>query len=538
LALVRGEGISKSYGDNLLIEKVSFSINEKEKIGLIGRNGVGKTTFLRLISGEIEPEEGKIERKKNLQFGYLPQKVPLSSEKTLYEEVKEVFDEILKLEEKIDNLTTLMSREEGDISHYLKEFDKLQEEFEEKGGYIYEAKIKEVLFGLGFTEDKFKMKISDLSGGEKSRISYSKLLLKSSDLLLLDEPTNHLDIEAIEWLEGFLRDYDKAFVIVSHDRYFLDKVVEKVWEIEERKLKEYRGNYTSYIRKKAEILARREKEYNLQKKQISHLEEFIRRNIGGRAPTQAKSREKRLQKLKRVEKPQKEKEITFQFSPKNRGGDSVLKVSRLSKMLGNKYLFRDLNLELTRGDRVGIIGPNGVGKTTFLRIIMGREKPTEGRVKIGERIRLGYYDQHLLELEEENSVIEEVWKVSPDLEKKEIYSFLGKFLFSRKEAFTSISELSGGEKARVLLAKLVLAGINFLVMDEPTNHLDLYSRNILEEALEKYQGTILFVSHDRSFLDRIARKILYFYKGGRTKLYLGNYSSFLKKEEEKKILVC
>ena len=307
MALIRGEGISKSYGDNLLIEKVSFSINEKEKIGLIGRNGVGKTTFLRLISGEIEPEEGKIERKKNLQFGYLPQKVPLSSEKTLYEEVKEVFDEILKLEEKIDNLTTLMSREEGDISHYLKEFDKLQEEFEEKGGYIYEAKIKEVLFGLGFTEDKFKMKISDLSGGEKSRISYSKLLLKSSDLLLLDEPTNHLDIEAIEWLEGFLRDYDKAFVIVSHDRYFLDKVVEKVWEIEERKLKEYRGNYTSYIRKKAEILARREKEYNLQKKQISHLEEFIRRNIGGRAPTQAKSREKRLQKLKRVEKPQKEK---------------------------------------------------------------------------------------------------------------------------------------------------------------------------------------------------------------------------------------
>jgi len=534
MPLVRGEKVSKSYGDDLIIKGISFSINENEKIGLIGRNGIGKTTLLQLISGEIEPDKGKIERKKNLRIGYTPGEIAFSSQKTLYEEAIEVFDGILELEKRINNLTELISKGEGEVSGHLKEYDKLQEEFEEKGGYIYEAKLKEVLCGLGFTEDKFKMETVKLSGGEKSRLSCAKLLLKSSDLLLLDEPTNSLDIEATEWLESFLQDCRKAFVIVSHDRYFLDKVVEKIWEVEDRTLKEYRGNYTDYLRQKAQVLARREKEYSLQQKEISHLEEFIRRNIGGRNPTQAKSREKNLQKLKRVEKIRREKKTAFQFSPEKRGGDNVLEVSHLSKAFGGKYLFKDLIIQLEREDRVGIIGPNGAGKTTFLRIIAGKEELTEGKVKIGQGIKLGYYDQLLLEIEEENSVIEEVQKVDPDLEKGGIRSFLGRFLFSGEEVFMPISKLSSGEKARVLLAKLALAGINFLIMDEPTNHLDIYSRNVLEESLCRYQGTLLVVSHDRRFLDKVVKKILYFNKEGGIKLYLGNYSYFLKKRGEEK----
>ncbi len=531
MSLVIGENISKFYQDKLVIEKGSFQINEKEKIGLIGANGVGKTTLLKLISKEIKPEEGEIKRRKNLKIGYLAQEINLDPEKTIHEEGLQAFDELLLVREKMHSLTKMMGEERASLEKTINDYGKLEEEFENKGGYTYEVRLKAALIGMGFKRSDFGKLVEHLSGGEKSRLTYVKLLLKEPDLLLLDEPTNHLDIEATEWLENYLANYKGAMVLISHDRYFLDKTVEKIWELEQGKLRHYQGNYTHYLEQKEKRTRGEEKKYKFQKREISRQEEFIRRNIAGQKTKQAQSRRKMLQKMKRIPRPQKEEKIAIRFSCQVRGGNEVLGVSRLSKSFAGKPLFEDLNFGLQRGERWGIVGPNGTGKTTLLKIIMGEEESGNGQIKIGRGIKLGYYDQHLAELNPQNSILEEVWLANPKMEREKLRSFLGKLLFTKEDVFSFIKDLSGGEQARVLLAKLMLARVNFLILDEPTNHLDINSRRILEEALLEYNGSILVVSHDRYFLDKIVKRILYFGRDGQIKMYSGNYSCFLEKRK-------
>jgi len=530
MSLVIGENISKFYQDKLVIEESSFQINQEEKIGLIGANGVGKTTLLKLISEEIKPEEGEIKRRKNLKIGYLSQEINLDPEKTIHEEGLQAFDELLLIREKMNNLTKMMGEERASLEKTINDYGKLEEEFENKGGYTYEVRLKAALIGMGFKRSDFEKLVEHLSGGEKSRLAYVKLLLKEPDLLLLDEPTNHLDIEATEWLENYLANYKGAMVLVSHDRYFLDKTVEKIWELEQGKLRHYQGNYTHYLEQKEKRTKEEEKRYKLQKREISRQEEFIRKNIAGQKTKQAQSRRKMLQKMKRVPRSQKEEKIAIRFSCQVRGGNEVLQVSHLSKSFAGKPLFEDLSFELQRGERWGIVGPNGTGKTTFLKIIMGEESGN-GQIKIGRGIKLGYYDQHLAELNPQNSILEEVWLANPKMEREKLRSFLGKLLFTKENVFGFIEDLSGGEQARVLLAKLMLARVNLLILDEPTNHLDINSRRIMEEALLEYDGSILVVSHDRYFLDKIVKRILYFGRDSEVKMYSGNYSYFLEKRK-------
>lgn len=530
MSLVMGENISKFYQDKLVIEESSFQINQEEKIGLIGANGVGKTTLLKLISKEIKPEEGEIKRRKNLKIGYLAQEINLDPEKTIHEEGLQAFDELLLVREKMHSLTKMMGEERASLEKTINDYGKLEEEFENKGGYTYEVRLKAALIGMGFKESDFGKLVEHLSGGEKSRLAYVKLLLKEPDLLLLDEPTNHLDIEATEWLENYLANYKGAMVLISHDRYFLDKTVGKIWEFEQGKLRHYQGNYTHYLEQKEERTKEEGKRYKLQKREISRQEEFIRKNIAGQKTKQAQSRRKMLQKIKRVPRPQKEEKIAIRFSCQVRGGDEVLGVSHLSKSFAGKPLFEDLSFKLQRGERWGIVGPNGTGKTTFLKIIMGEESGN-GQIKISRGIKLGYYDQHLAELNPQNSILEEVWLANPKMEREKLRSFLGKLLFTKENVFSFIEDLSGGEQARVLLAKLMLARVNFLILDEPTNHLDINSRRIMEEALLEYDGSILVVSHDRYFLDKIVKRILYFGRDSEVKMYSGNYSYFLEKRK-------
>lgn len=531
MSLVIGENISKFYQDKLIIEKSSFQINVKEKVGLIGANGVGKTTLLKLISEEVRPEEGEIKRRKNLKIGYLAQEINFGPEKTIYEEGLEAFGEILLIREKMHNLTKMMEEDKANLEKTINEYGKLEEEFEDKGGYTYEVRLKAALIGIGFKRSNFERLAEHLSGGEKSRLAYVKLLLREPDLLLLDEPTNHLDIEATEWLEDYLANYKGAMVLVSHDRYFLDRTVEKIWELEQGNLRHYQGNYTHCLEQKEGRTKEEEKRYKLQKREVSRQEEFIRRNIAGQKTKQAQSRRKMLQKMKRAPKPQKEEKITIRFSSEVRGGNEVLGVSHLTKSFAGKPLFEDLSFKLQRGDRWGIAGPNGTGKTTLLKIIIGEEKLDNGQIKIGKGVKFGYYDQYLAELNPQNSILEEVWLANPKMEKEKLRSFLGKLLFTKEDVFSFIEDLSGGEQARVLLAKLMLARVNFLILDEPTNHLDINSRRTLEEALLEYEGSILVVSHDRYFLDKIVKRILYFGRNGEVKMYLGNYSCFLEKRK-------
>ncbi len=530
MSLVMGENISKFYQDKLVIEESSFQINQEEKIGLIGANGVGKTTLLKLISKEIKPEEGEIKRRKNLKIGYLAQEINLDPEKTIHEEGLQAFDELLLVREKMHSLTKMMGEERASLEKIINDYGKLEEEFENKGGYTYEVRLKAALIGMGFKESDFEKLVEHLSGGEKSRLAYIKLLLREPDLLLLDEPTNHLDIEATEWLENYLANYKGAIVLISHERYFLDKTVEKIWELEQGKLRHYQGNYTHYLEQKEERTREEGKRYKFQKREISRQEEFIRKNIAGQKTKQAQSRRKMLQKIKRVPRPQKEEKIAIRFSCQVRGGNEVLGVSHLSKSFAGKPLFEDLSFKLQRGERWGIVGPNGTGKTTFLKIIMGEESGN-GQIKISRGIKLGYYDQHLAELNPQNSILEEVWLANPKMEREKLRSFLGKLLFTKEDVFSFIEDLSGGEQARVLLAKLMLARVNFLILDEPTNHLDINSRRIMEEALLEYDGSILVVSHDRYFLDKIVKRILYFGRDSEVKMYSGNYSYFLEKRK-------
>lgn len=526
--------IHKSFITNVILDDVTFHIEEKEKIALIGMNGSGKTTLFRIISNDLEPDSGEIIKSKNCSIGYLPQHVSINSDKTVYDELLTVFDHLTEMEEELRHMESLISNAKADtLDQLVKDYDLLRESFENNQGYMYKSLIRGVLSGLGLSDDAYDKPVSILSGGQKTRVALAKLLLQNPNVLLLDEPTNHLDIEAIEWLEGFLRSYDGAAIIISHDRYFLDRIVTKVVELEHNKSFVYEGNYSFFVKQKAINKESEARQYNNQQREIKRQEQVIdklRQFNREKSIRRAQSREKQLQKVERIEKPLEASDgMRLTLKPQIQSGHDVLDAENLSKSFDDLDLFENLNFQIKRGDKIALVGPNGIGKTTLFRIFMGTVEPSFGKVTLGSNVLVGYYDQEHQTLDESSSIIDELQNAFPDIKTGTIRNVLAAFLFTGDDVFKVISSLSGGEKGRVALAKIMLSKANFLLLDEPTNHLDILSKEILEDALVNYEGTVLYISHDRYFINRTATKVLEMSKTG-MKTYLGNYDYYLEKK--------
>ncbi|HVU67772.1 MAG TPA: ABC-F family ATP-binding cassette domain-containing protein [Ktedonobacteraceae bacterium] len=529
--------LGKSFGAERIFANVSFKIDEHDRIGLVGPNGAGKSTLLNILAGLEEAEEGTLARARSVRVGYLTQHVDFQPENTLREEMLTVFAHVRAWERELGELATRLATPEAQADQRLHEqllarYADLQHQLEHGGGYTYENKVEQVLDGLGFTREQQAAPVMFLSGGQRTRASLGKLLLQEPDLLLMDEPTNHLDLEALEWLETYLNSWPGAMVIVAHDRYFLDKVVSRTIELAFGRIEEYPGNYSTYLKLREERMERRLREYEAQQAHIAHTEEFIRRYKAGQRSREARGRQKLLDRLERVERPQDFAEMHFEFSSVIDSGQTVLATQKLvagyaAREPGEEatLLTRVADLELLRGDRVGLLGPNGAGKTTLLRTIIGEIPPLGGSVSLGHNVRIGYYSQTHAGLNFERTVIDEIRNISP-LSEEGARSFLGRFLFSGDDVFKLIGSLSGGERSRVALAKLTLQGSNFLILDEPTNHLDLQSRQFLEEVLGDFEGTLLFVSHDRYFVDSLATKVWVIEDSGVLIPYQGNYTEY------------
>jgi ATP-binding cassette subfamily F protein 3 len=530
MSLIRFDHVTKQYGANLVLDDVCWQISADDRVGLIGNNGSGKTTLFKIAAGEISEFKGTLARAKRARIGYLHQEPEFDSNQKLRDAIRTAaFEHIQEMERQMEYLTEQMSavNDEEEQAEILDQYAHVHEKYEAHGGYDYEHRIDAVLAGMGFRTKDFDLQMNVLSGGQKGRSAIAKLLLEEPDLLLLDEPTNHLDLEATEWLEEFIKkEYRGAVVVVSHDRYFLDKVVTKIAEIHSNKIKEYHGNYTKFVFLKERELLVQQREYEQQQEEIEHDKDFIRRYHAGQRSREARGRMKKLDRMEIIDKPQGEdKRIKLSFTTDTRGGDDVLQLRNVSKSYDDKTLFRDLTMDLYRQDRLGIIGPNGIGKTTLLRMILGQDKPTTGTVRLGYNLRIGYYDQELAGLNLDNTVLDELWQLRPKDNPGEVRSYLGRFLFSGDEVFKKVSDLSGGEQSRVALAKLLLANANFLILDEPTNHLDISSKEVLEEALTEFPSTMIIVSHDRYFLDRVVNKILFMEKN-KVRLWEGNYTEY------------
>ncbi len=528
--------VSKAFGITSILENISFTVSQGDKIGLIGRNGAGKTTLFKIIKGEYSPDTGSIFMAKGSEIGYLEQ-IPVATEGTsLYDYCLEIFRPLLDMEDQLRDL-------EHKIADYgkqgseppkalLDQYAHLLESFSRHNGYGFRSEVRGVLKGLGFSECEFERPITGLSGGQKSRLGIGRLLLKKPEMLLLDEPTNHLDIDACAWLEGFLKAYDGTLIIISHDRYFLDQIVTKIFEVENRQLTPYTGNYTDYTRQKEVIFETALKTYEQQQKEIDKQEEMIRRFKGHgteKLVKRAKSREKMLDKMEVVDKPiQYTKRAKIRLSTRIKSGEDVLFAEDLSKSYGDKHLFSHLSMSVYRGDRIGLIGPNGIGKTTLFNMLLGKEPYQAGSIHIGHQVELGMYDQEQSNLKLSNDLVEEISDEDPSLNVTEIRGLLGGFLFHGDDVFKKINQLSGGEKGRISLLKLMMSEANLLLLDEPTNHLDIESKEALEEALSSYDGTIISISHDRYFLNKICTKILDLSPEGATE-YLGNYDYYREK---------
>jgi ATP-binding cassette, subfamily F, member 3 len=526
--------LTKYYGADLILSNIKLEIQAKDRTALVGRNGAGKSTLLKIIAGQLSYDSGEIIKPKDITIGYLAQDTGLESHLSIYEEMLTVFEPLRKLEQQLREIELKMSNPETFSESLLKEYDQLQIEFKEKGGYQYEADTRSILSGLGFGDFDFSTPVSSLSGGQKTRLALGKLLLSKPDLLILDEPTNHLDIETLSWLEQFLQSYPGAILIVSHDRYFLDKVVTQVYEVSRTMITKYKGNYSDYLQQKAENYERELKRYEKQQEEVAKLKDFIQRNIARASTTKrAQSRRKQLEKMTLMEKPHgDEKTASISFEIERQSGNDVLKVNHVT--LGydpNEPIVKNINFSITRGESIALVGPNGIGKSTLLKAIVQKIKPLSGNIEYGSNVTIGYYDQEQAELSSNKRVLNELWDDYPTKTEKEIRTILGNFLFSGDDVLKTVSTLSGGEKARLALAKLMLQKANFLILDEPTNHLDLDSKEVLENALIDYPGTILFVSHDRYFINRIATKVLELSKDGVTE-YLGDYDYYVNKKEE------
>ena len=528
--------ISKSFGDRVIVQNGSFHIEEREKAALVGVNGAGKSTILKMIMNEEPTDGGDIILAKGRTIGYLAQHQELIPHGTIYEELRSAKADIIEMEQRLRSIEQELISLSGDaLENRLETYNRLQSEFEARNGYACESEITGVLKGLGFTEEEFSKKTDTLSGGQKTRVALGKLLLTSPDILLLDEPTNHLDLNSIAWLETFLINYQGAVFIVSHDRFFLNRVVSKVVEIENREIRMYLGNYQAYSEKKQQIRDARLKEYLNQQREIRHQQaviEKLRSFNREKSIRRAESREKMLEKMTPVEKPMDEpREMHFTLEPSCISGNDVLSVEGLSKRFDSQVLFKDVSFEIKRGEHVAIIGDNGTGKTTLLKILNQVQKADAGSFTLGAKVQIGYYDQEHHVLHDNKTIFDEISDDYPTLNNTQIRNTLAAFQFTGDEVFQVISTLSGGEKGRVSLAKLMLSEANFLILDEPTNHLDIASKEILEEALNNYSGTVLYVSHDRYFINQTATRILELVNQTFVN-YIGNYDYYLEKKEE------
>ena len=531
--IISCSNIKKTFIDKEVIKNISFHIEEHEKVALIGNNGVGKTTLLKILTKDLEPDDGLVTYSKDCQIGYLKQNMDLVSSRTVYDELLSVFDHVIALEEKLHEMEDEIAKTSS--LELINAYDNLRRTYEDSKGYEYRSLVKGVLKGLGFDESIYDKPISILSGGQKNRVALGKLLLQEPTLLLLDEPTNHLDIEAIEWLEGFLRNYKGAVLIISHDRYFLDKIVTKVVHIEFGRSFIYNGNYSDYVLKSEKEYEVAMKHFEKQQKEIAHQQAVIsklRQFNREKSIKRARSREKALEKIEVMDMPMIDnKPMQLTLTPRIVSGNDVLLVDHLSKTFEATPLFKNMCLSINKGDKVALVGPNGVGKTTFFRMLLGQMEPTSGTFKLGSNVMIGYYDQEHSTLDVTRTIIEEIEYAFPELKTSEIRNVLAAFLFTGEDVFKPISTLSGGERGRVALAKIMLSKANFLILDEPTNHLDILSKEILESAIINYEGTVLYVSHDRYFINQTASKIIEMAQDGTTE-YLGNYDYYMEKKKE------
>jgi ATP-binding cassette subfamily F protein 3 len=532
--------VSKAYMVENIIENISFTVNDNEKVGLIGLNGAGKTTLFNILTENLEPDSGEIYVAKGKKLGYLKQNTIIESNMSIMDEMLLIFDDVIKLEEKLHELSHKISsfaEEKGsaELEALMNIYSELSEQFVEADGYSFRSIIKGVLKGLGFSEDEFDKPINILSGGQKSRVMLAQLLLKKADILLLDEPTNHLDIEAISWLEKYIKNFKGAVIIISHDRYFLDNTVNRIFLMENKSLKSFNGNYTEFVKKRKIELEQAMKQYDEYEREIERQEEMIRRlhAYGSkRNIRQAFSRQKALDKIKKMDKPSVDsKKFKLKFTPKINSGRDVLSVNDVAVSFDGQQVFKNVNLKIYKGEKVGIIGPNGIGKSTLLKVIANIIKDYSGEIEYGHYVNIGYYDQEQTNLNNENTVIDEIWDEVPTLNYYTIRKYLAQFLFYGDDIYKLIEDLSGGEKGRLSLLKLMTSNANFLLLDEPTNHLDIDSKEVLEDSLINYEGTILVVSHDRYFLNKVVNKIYDLSEDGAFE-YLGNYDYYLEKKAE------
>lgn len=529
--------IQKSYGIETILEKVSFSLEDREKMAIVGVNGAGKTTLFKIITGEISYDSGELFIKKDTSMGYLKQNMSYDGDKTIYEEALSVFNDLINDEAELRNMEKQMASLEGDeLEKKMSAYAALQHSFEEREGYGFKSRVRGVLKGLGFTPEEFEKPLWQLSGGEKTRVYLGKLLLSKPELLLLDEPTNHLDIESIGWLEDFLKSYQGTVIIISHDRYFMNKIVTKVIEIENKRSSTFEGDYSFYASQKEINRQVQLKQYADQQKEIKHQEDVIKtlRSFNReKSIKRAESREKTLDKLERIDKPDNlPDKMRLTLTPKVISGNDVLYAENLSKSFADKKLFENVGFDVKRGEKIAIIGPNGVGKSTLFKMLLGKEKSDSGNMRLGANVHIGYYDQEQQNIDESKTIFQEIADTYPTLTNGEIRSVLAAFVFEGDDVFKPISALSGGEKGRVTLAKIMLSKTNLLMLDEPTNHLDMFSKEILENAINSYEGTVVYISHDRYFINSTAEQVYELTPDGINK-YLGNYDYYIEKKSTK-----
>lgn len=538
MILLQVQQVARYFGADTLFENVSLDVSDNSRIALVGRNGVGKSTLLKMIIGNESPDAGRITKKKGLTIGYLAQNTGLESDKTIYAEMLSVFERLQIMEKNLHEMEAKIADPGADhsssaYSQLLNQYDQLLHDFEEQNGYGYEAEVRSVLHGFHFEQEDYDRKISSLSGGQKTRLALAKLLLEQRDLLILDEPTNHLDIDTLTWLEGYVQNYKGALLIVSHDRYFLDRIVNEVYEISHHHSSYYKGNYSAYIDQKAERLRQDWKNYEKQQAEISKLEDFVNKNLVRASTTKrAQSRRKQLEKMERLERPEgDEKGPHFKFTADSQSGNIVLTVKDAAIGYDGRIISSPINIDLRKNQVMAIVGPNGIGKSTLLKSVLGQIPFVKGSSEFGTNVKVGYYDQEQHNLHDKKAVLNELWDDHPTTPEKDIRSILGSFLFIGDDVSKVVHNLSGGEKARLLLTKLAMKHDNFLILDEPTNHLDIDSKEVLENAVMDFNGTVLFVSHDRYFINKVATCVLEIAPQGST-LYLGDYDYYLEKKAE------
>ena len=540
MIILQANKIERSFAGEVLFDNISLQVDERDRIALVGKNGAGKSTLLKILVGEEEPTSGEINKKRDLSLSYLAQDSRFESSNTIYDEMLHVFDSLRKTEKTLRQMEQEMGEKTGaDLEKLMQDYDRLSEEFRQAGGFTYEADIRAILNGFKFDESMWQMKIEELSGGQNTRLALAKMLLEKPNLLVLDEPTNHLDIETIAWLENYLVNYSGALLIVSHDRYFLDKVATITLDLTKHSLDRYVGNYSSFVEQKEQKLLTEAKNYEKQQKEIAALEDFVNRNLVRASTTKrAQSRRKQLEKMERLDKPEAgTKSAHMTFHSDKTSGNVVLTVEEAAVGYDDQILSEPINLDIRKMNAVAIVGPNGIGKSTLIKSIVGQIPFIKGAARFGANVEVGYYDQTQSKLTPHNSVLDELWndfKLTPEVE---IRNRLGVFLFSGDDVKKTVGMLSGGERARLLLAKLSMENNNFLILDEPTNHLDIDSKEVLENALIDFDGTLLFVSHDRYFINRVATQVLELSEEGST-LYLGDYDYYLEKKAELEALAA